>query len=206
MRTTSKAVVMIGGGGHARVVATLLRHGDYNVLGLTVPDSGADETHRFGLKILGNDAAIDHLRPGYVGLAMGVGQGYQKTDAGYVKSGLRRKIIDKYKKLGFYFPPLVHPSAIIEKDVVIGEGAQIMAGVVLQPGVTIGDFCVVNTGSTIDHDCTLGDHGFIAPGVTMCGSVTTGENVFIGASAVVPEGRAIPQDAFLPAGKVYGKR
>ena len=82
---------------------------------------------------------------------------------------------------------IIHPSAIISKDVFIDEGTVIMAGVVIQPGSTIGRHCIINTGACIDHDCIIEDFVHVAPKAALAGGVMIGEGSLIGiGSSIVP--------------------
>ena len=56
---------------------------------------------------------------------------------------------------GYTFTTIVHPSAVLEGDVNIEEGAQILAGVVIQPGTSIGKDTIINSGVILDHDCNI---------------------------------------------------
>lgn len=100
---------------------------------------------------------------------------------------------------------LVHPSAIVSRDVYFGDGTVVMAGTVIQPGVKIGIHSIVNTGACIDHDCELGNFTHISPNVTLCGSVYVGEGTHIGAGACVIPGITIGKWVTIGAGAVVIK-
>lgn len=77
------------------------------------------------------------------------------------------------------------PSAIIGDDVVIGDGAQIMPGVVIQTRARLGRQVILNTRASIDHDCVIGDGVEIAPGAVLCGRVEVGRHSWICTGATV---------------------
>jgi len=82
---------------------------------------------------------------------------------------------------------VIHPSAIISQDVLIGEGCVIMAGAIIQPGTKIGKHCIINTGACVDHDCIIGDFVHVAPNCSLAGGVSVGEGAFIGiGSSIIP--------------------
>lgn len=98
---------------------------------------------------------------------------------------IRRQISDRFSKANWQ--TIIHPSAIISKDVIIGEGSVIMAGAIIQPGTIIGKHCIINTGACIDHDCIIGDFVHIAPNCSLAGGVAVGEGTFIGiGSSIIP--------------------
>lgn len=114
----------------------------------------------------------------------------------------RRQLFERFKSKGYQFANVVHPSAIIATDVVLSEGAQIMAGAVIQTGCHIGMNAVINTGSILDHDCHIGDHAHIAPGVTLSGGVRVGENTHVGTGATVIQGIKLGRSSLVAAGAV----
>ncbi len=117
----------------------------------------------------------------------------------------RLALHDKLAQLGLQPVTLVHPSAVIASDAEIGEGSQIMAGVVVGPEARIGKQCIVNTNASIDHDNVLEDGAEISPGATLCGMVTVGSCAWIAAGATVLPLVQIGADATVGAGAVVNK-
>jgi len=83
------------------------------------------------------------------------------------------------------FGTVIHPSAVVDRLVSVGEGSQILHGAIINRRTKLGKHCIVNTKASIDHDCTIEDFVHIAPGATLCGGVTIGEGTLIGAGATV---------------------
>ena len=196
-------VLIVGAGGHAKVLPDLLRVAGRPVYGLSDADPAAAELKLPGETIIGDDAAAMALPVDSVAIAVGVGA----TRAG----DSREKLYEIFAARGFAMVTVIHPSATIANGVEISDGAQIMAGAVIQPDTVIGANVVVNTGATVDYDCRIGDHAFIAPGVTLCGGVLVGAGAHVGAGATVLEYRSVGDnatvgggalvDADVPAGK-----
>jgi sugar O-acyltransferase (sialic acid O-acetyltransferase NeuD family) len=98
---------------------------------------------------------------------------------------IRKQISDRFSKANWQ--TIIHPSAIISKDVIIGEGSVIMAGAIIQPGTIIGKHCIINTGACIDHDCIIADFVHIGPNSSLAGGVSVREGTFIGiGSSIIP--------------------
>ncbi len=188
----SQPVIVLGGGGHGRVLIEALELLKLNILGIA--DREPEKLTAIKHKVLGSDEAILKYAPDSVHLVNGLGSIGDTT--------ARRQVFEYFHQKGYSFLKVVHPSAIVAKDVRIGEGAQIMAGAVVQTGSQIGMNAVINTRASIDHDCLIGDHVFVAPGVTLSGSVTVGLRSHIGTGAVVIQGMRIGPDTLVKAGDV----
>jgi sugar O-acyltransferase (sialic acid O-acetyltransferase NeuD family) len=186
----SRSVIVLGGGGHARVVIDALLAGGRQVLGIVDPKS--DLTLPAGVRRLGAD--LSGLRPAEAELALGIGS----VDVG--EKNPRPRLFLEGNAAGFTFVVLRHPSAVVAGDVVLGEGAQIMAGAIIQTGARIGRNVIVNTRASVDHDCRIGDHVHIAPGVILSGGVEIGAGAHLGTGAIVVQGIVIGAEAMIGAG------
>lgn len=193
MTDKNRSVIIIGGGGHAKVVADVLQLQGYAVLGYTDLDSEKGCLPPT-IPFLGDDQAIFGHQPASILLANGLGS--VRSTAG------RRKIYEYFVNAGYQFVKLIHPSAIVANDVTIQEGAQIMAGAVIQPGSRIGNNVIVNTKASLDHDCLISDHVHVAPGVTISGGVYVGEGTHIGTGAIIIQGISIRENCLVGAGAV----
>jgi len=188
-----KPLVILGAGGHAKVLLALVQSAGFDVLGVCDPvlaDNGSELWR--GISVLGGDAALDALDPGSIELVNGLGQ--------LVGGAGRRELFQRLKKRGFRFPVLVHPTAWVDSTATLQEGVQIMAGAIIQADVVIGANSIVNTRAGIDHDCWLGENVHVAPGATLCGSVHVNERAFIGSGATVIQGLNVGMEAVVGAG------
>jgi len=186
-------LILLGAGGHAKVLLALAKSAGHAVIGLCDPDLAArGETHWHGVPVLGGDEALAQIDPAGTGLINGVGQ--------LVGSRLRERIYTRTQEAGFRFPPLIHPAAWIAPDVTLADGVQVMAGCIVQPGCVIGENTILNTRAGIDHDCTVGAHVHIAPGATLCGAVRVDDGAFVAAGAVLVQGLHVGAGAVVGAG------
>lgn len=184
--------IIIGSGGHAKVVIDVLRQMDRTILFATSDNPSASNAQVSGVPIIGDDSCLETYEPDDIDLTLGVGA---------PKLGdLRQKVWAPFAKRGFQQVTLIHPSAVISTDVTLDEGAQIMAGATIQPGCHIGKGAIINTGATVDHDCHIGNFAHVAPGVTLCGSVKVGENSLVGAGVTATPGINIGKNCHISAG------
>lgn len=196
-------LILIGAGGHGRVVLELVRAlGIYDVVGFVDPEPAASTI--LGVPVLGGDDVLPGLR------AQGV------TDA-FVAMGsnrLRQRIGGKLEALGYNQPSLVHPSAFLSPTARLGAGVLVMARAVLGTEALLGRWAILNTGAVADHDNQLHEACHVAPGCALAGTVQVGArsligvgssvrpNITIGADVVVGAGSAVVAD--VPAGARIG--
>ena len=196
------SLIVLCAGGHARVVIEALRSRGARPTAVTDRDSSRVGTFLGGIPIIGSDQDILEMQSDSVELANGLGNRASRSIPGL--SG-RRELFGRFAALGYAFPVISHVSAVIASDVSPGEGAQIMAGAIIQPGALIGRNVLVNTRAVIEHDCHIGDHSHIAPGAVLCGGVSVGEGTHVGAGAVVLVGISLGVGSVVAAGAVVAK-
>lgn len=184
------SVILLGAGGHAKVLIDMLRINSLDLLGIIAPEPIEIGSAPY----LGDDRKVLSYAPHSVQLVNGLGS------AGSMQR--RREIFESFTGRGYTFATLIHPSAVIASDVRLGPGVQIMAGSVIQTCTIIGANTIVNTRSSVDHDCVIGDHVHISPGVTLCGNVTIHSEVHIGAGSTIIQGRTVQQKSVVGAGSV----
>ena len=196
------SLVVLCAGGHARVVIEALRSRGARPTAVTDRDSSRVGTFLGGIPIIGSDEDILEMQSDSVELANGLGNRASRSSPGL--SG-RRELFGRFAALGYAFPVISHVSAVIASDVSPGEGAQVMAGAIIQPGALIGRNVLVNTRAVVEHDCQIGDHSHIAPGAVLCGGVSVGEGTHVGAGAVVLGGISLGVGSVVAAGAVVAK-
>ena len=171
-----RPVIVLGGGGHARVLLDLLQHLNATIIGVTTAD-GKGTSPLAGIAILGNDDAVARHSPAEVQLVNAVGTA--------TASDFRKRLQEKFAAQGYRFPTLIHPHASISRFATLDEGCQIMAGCVIQAGAQIGRGTIVNTMASVDHDCRIGEFVHIAPGAHLSGCVAVGDCSLIGTGSSV---------------------
>lgn len=200
MKPRKKAsLVLVGAGGHAKVLADLVAaEGKRALAGAVDPNPAGRAARSSGLNILGDDDALPRLlAKGVTQAAVAVGS-IGDTSA---RARLRRRLL----VLGFETPALVHPTAIVSPSATIAPGAQVMAGVIINSGASVGAGAVVNTGAIIEHDCALGEDCFVGPGAALGGDVVVGAGAFVGLGASVRQGAEIGARARVGAGAAVVK-
>jgi len=193
---SDKPVILLGAGGHAKVLLEVLRIQGCNVLGLATPDLEKGSRF-FGLEVLGDDDQLKRYNPSEIDIVNGIGSlPFQQ---------LRWSVSNKIRSWEYHLSKVIHPSAVVSSNVTLDEGVQIMAGSVIQPGCNIGRDTIINTGCTIDHDCEIGENTHIAPGCTLSGGVSVGKSAHIGTGVSIIQNIKIGEGVVVAAGTTLYK-
>jgi UDP-perosamine 4-acetyltransferase len=183
-------VVIIGGGGHAKVVIESLRASGQAVAAIVDADPTPREV--LGVPVIGDDLKLSELR----------GQGLSALFVAIGDNRLRETLGRRARGLGFSLVNAIHPSAIVSPTARLGEGVAVMAGVAINADSQVGDLAIINTGAIVDHDCRLGAACHLGPASALAGGVTLGQRAFLGVGARVIPGVTIGDDAIVGAGGV----
>jgi len=173
MNRVNKELVVLGAGGHSKVVISTLLELGFKIKGILDDDQNKWGNEVFGIPIIG---PLELIRSG----------NFTQAIVAIGDNRIRKEIVERFE--GFCeWVTVVHPFSFVHSSVVIGEGTVVFAGVVIQPDVKIGRHSIINTGVTIDHDCKIGDFVHLAPGVNLAGGVNIEEGAFLGVnSSVIP--------------------
>jgi sugar O-acyltransferase (sialic acid O-acetyltransferase NeuD family) len=185
--------VIIGASGHAKVVIDIIeQQGSFKIVGLI--DSFKEPGARLmGYDVIGREDSIPQLiaTEKITGGIVAIGHNW-------VRHQMAKNIRERAP--GFVFVNAIHPSARIAREVALGHGIAIMAGVSVNPGTRIGDFCFLNTNSSVDHDNTLGEFSCLQPNAATAGNVKIGAFSAISMGASVVPGVTIGSHSVIGAG------
>lgn len=170
--TESPGVMVIGAGGHAKVVVASLLDAGLDIGTIVDEDPAKKGSRILGVCVSGSYAHLSRSPRAPTVIAIG-------------DNRARTELARRFE--GRDWLTLVHPSAYVHPSARLGPGTVVFAGSVVQPGSRIGSHCIVNTGATVDHDCQIGDFSHLGPGSHLAGGVRVGRGVFLGVgSAAVP--------------------
>lgn len=191
-----KKTVCLGGGGHAKVLIEIAHRGrNLEVVAITERDISKHGRSLFGIPIVGEDDRLPELlKKGIRAAIIGVG--------GVQVSPVRRKLFAEAERLGFEMANVIDPNAIVSKEVRLGKGVTIFAGVIVNAGAVLGHNVVLYSGAIVEHDVTLEDHVQISPGAILAGGVRVGEGSFLGAGCCLLQGIHVGRNATVGAGAV----
>ncbi|MFH4965327.1 acetyltransferase [Gaetbulibacter sp. M235] len=191
-------IVVIGASGHAKVVIDILeRENKYNIIGL-IDSYKPKGMSIFQYKILGTENDLPDLIKNF------------NFNAGIIAIGdnwIRKLVHDKITQLvpDFKYISAIHPSAIIGKNVTIGQGTVIMPGVIVNIDSKIGNFCILNTKASLDHDGDIKKFSSLAPNATVGGNVTIGSFSAICLGANIIQDITIGKHSIIGAGALVNR-
>ena len=191
-------IVIIGGGGHTRVLIAMAQAAGVGIRGIITSNTDLLGTRVLGVPVLGLEENVA-LDPAEVTLVNGVGNHASRDGAGIAP---RVGLYQRYRARGFDFLPLISVQAMVQAHAVISHGVQIMPAAVVQPCASLGENVIINTRASIDHDVRIHAHCHIAPGAVLCGGIEVGEASHVGAGAVIIENVRIGRDVVIGAGAV----
>lgn len=186
----SKKLVIIGAGGHGKVAADIASKNGYSEIVFLDDVSTAKEC--LGYPLVGKLNMADQFGDFDFFVAVG-------------NPKLREEIMTELSYKGMKMATLIHPSAVLGKNVSVGEGTIIAAGAVINPDSVIGEGVIINTGATVDHDNIIEDFVHISVGAHLAGAVKIGKSTWVGIGAVVSNNISVCGKCMIGAGAVVVK-
>ena len=203
-----KNVLIFGASGHGSVVLdTLERSPEFSPVGFV--DSFKEKGTKInGYEVLGTEFDLPEIidRLNVFGGIIAIGDNWgrlkmadlpTRVDKYDIQGGIvavgdnwsRKQFTDRILSIypKFTFISVVHPSAIIGKDVSIGQGSVILPGTILNANAIVGEHCILNTKSSLDHDSKMGNYSSLAPGAFTGGNVVIGEGTAVCLGAKIIE-------------------
>ena len=192
------SVIIIGAGGHGRVIADLLNACCCARIKGFIDDSPKSSVID-DLPILGKIAELGRIINSLNGetsaLIVGIGDNSMRN---HIVSQITSVLV----RYNARFLTVKHPSASVSSSVSLGEGTVIIPQAAINTNAVIGNHAIINTSSSVDHDCIIGDFAHISPGVHLAGGVQVGEDAHVGIGACVLPGVQIGKWSVIGAGSV----
>lgn len=194
-----REILFWGATGQAKVLNDLIIGSDLRLVALI--DNCLVNSPIPGIQVLKGVEGLDawlaqrkSLEKLYCAVAVGGGRGSDRI-----------QLMDLLQSRGLELQTLVHRTAFVAHNALIGEGSQILAQAAVCANARIGRGVIINTAASVDHDGEIGDGVHLGPGARLAGEVTVGRRVFIGTGAVVLPRINIGEDAVIGAGAVVTK-
>lgn len=184
-----KNVIVIGAGGHGKVVAEIVKESGDCLVGFL--DSIRNSGEYMGVPILGYDYEFEKFKDNYFIVAIG-------------NQYIRRKIVKRMIDVDWY--TAISPRAYISSAIKdIGVGTVVAPNAVINPGAMVGKHCIINTGCVVEHDNVIHSYAHISVGALLGGKVMVGENTWVGIGAAIKDHVSITSDCMIGVGSVVVK-
>lgn len=192
--SVDRPLVLIGGGGHALVVAEAARLAGYQIVGFL--DDQADAPLSEGKGKAARLGGMDALeRIGERGWILAVGH-----------LGFRAKVLHQLEQLEMHAAAtVIHPEATISPTASIGAGVYVGPRAVVHSRAAVHGHAIINTGAIVEHECVIEPNVHIAPGAVLAGRVRVGEGSLVGLNATVLPMLSIGVQCVVGAGSVVVK-
>ncbi|PSU14363.1 shikimate dehydrogenase [Photobacterium gaetbulicola] len=185
--TQKKQLIIIGAGGFAKSIVDSLDHQSYNLVGFI-------DTFKQGQHI-GFDIIANHLddlaSPQDYVYFIGVGDPI-----------VRHQFYMQLQESGLEQINIIDPTAMLAKDVKLGNGIYIGKMCIINSGTRLADGVVVNTRSLIEHGNNIQCCSNITTNVVLNGDVTVGSRTFVGSCTVVNGQITIGANSIIGSGSV----
>jgi len=191
-------ILVVGASGHAKVIIDIIeRQNEYKIVGLIDSFKEIGETI-YDYQVLGTEKDLPQLIETH-----NIHGGIIAIGDNWTRMNIYNDIAAHTKN--FNFIKAIHPNAVIGKNVSIGSGTVIMAGVVINSDAKIGKQCIINTKSSVGHDAVLKNFSSVAPGVSIGGDVKIGKCSAISLGANIIERVKIGKHTVIGAGALVNK-
>lgn len=187
----TKEIMILGAGGHAKVVIDILSAQNKKIKGLLDDDESLLGDKVMGEEIINTIGDLNEYSE----------QEYQ-TIISIGSPSLRSDIYREVKAMEYEFSRAIHPGASISEFSSIEEGAVVNTGVSIHPDVEIKHNVILGMNATVSHDTVVEPHCHISPGVSITGNSYIGEGADLGTGCVILPGCSVGDNAVIGAGAV----
>lgn len=185
-------ILVLGAGGHAKVVADLARVLGLEVVGFLEESTERDGQPFFGSRVIDWDRYLGGPAPWAAArVALAVGDNLARARLHGLLAGRGREVAT-----------LVHPSSVVSRSAELGAGTVVFATAVVNAEARVGPGAIINTGAIVEHDAVIGDFAHLSPNATLGGGARLGARAHVGLGAVVLPRVEIGDDARVGAGAV----
>lgn len=170
----STRLLIVGAGGHAKVVAETAQLAGFEVVGFLDRSAETHDQSVLGLPVLGDERLLGSSEYAECAVVVAVGD-----------NAAREAAVARLTAQGVEFALVVHPAATVSESARLGAGTVVFAGAVVNSSAAIGAHCIINTLACIEHDTVLGDFAHVSPGANLGGGCRAGRLAHIGIGASV---------------------
>ena len=187
--------VIIGAGTYGEVYLAYLQEAGVEIVGFLDDDPKLVGTNVRGVPVLGGVGLMKTIRQSH---------GVEAVYCPLGNNKLRVKFLENARALGFKTPNYIHPSVKIAPKVSIAnEGVYILQGTELMPFVILEKDVMISTGANIVHHSYLSQGTFVSNGVNLGANVHSEKFAYCGMGCTIMTGvHTLGEDCLIGAGAV----
>lgn len=188
MKGMLKKVVIVGEGGHSKVIRDIiLAQQEYEVIAVLDDKYQCLKKERIYYGPISSIEVL--LEKEFFQLVIAIGD-----------NEIRKRIVEEIQLDDSFYGTFIYPTAVISESAQIGYGTVVMPNAVINADARIGNHVIVNTAAVIEHDNVISNFVHVSPKAALTGTVTVKEGTHIGAGAVVIPGMTIGEWSIIGAG------
>lgn len=130
-----KKILIIGAGGHGRVVKEVAEACGYKKVDF-LDDNSSDA--------IGKIQELNLYLNEYENAIVGIGNNL-----------FRNEMLDRLKKAGYQIPVLIHPTAYVSPSAIVSEGTVIEPLAIVNANSQVCKGCIISVGAIVDHNVVL---------------------------------------------------
>jgi UDP-perosamine 4-acetyltransferase len=190
-------IIIIGGGGHAKVlISDLIKLDKFEIIGYTdLNNKGLIQ----GVEYLGTDKVLPEIKRKHKNCGAVIGVGNISV------SNIRSKIYKNLKELNFDLPVIISIDALVNEEVSIGEGTVVLQGAIINVSSVIGKCVIINTGAIVEHDSRVDDFVHLTAGSIIGAGAEIGENTIMGIGSMVIPFKKVCKNCLIGAGTIVAR-
>ena len=160
-----RSLLIIGAGGHGKVVAEVARDCGYEEIAFL--DDNSDEA-------IGKISEMHKFTSLYKEAFVAIGN-----------NKVRGEILTQLKTAGYEIPVLIHPSAYISRTAKIQRGTVVEPKAIVNTHADVSEGCIISVGAIVDHDTKLEECVHVNAGAIVKAGATIEAYVKLEAGEVV---------------------
>jgi len=186
-------ILIIGGGDGAMLVKDILnRDKNKAVIGILDDRPKLWGKEILGVQVYGPLKMVDQLKDMFDALIISF---TRDTES-------RRKIFVEYKNKGYKFINIIHPQALVENNVELGEGNLIYAFARIGPFSKVGDNNLISAFTNIEHHNKIGSHNHFGPHCSTSGEVRIEDGCKFGTGIFIQDSITIGKNVWVASGSI----
>lgn len=208
--TGADGLVLVGGGGHALVVAEAAAMSGRPIRGFLDDDAEAALASVEGILPAAGAPPLEVSRLGPLSAVRSLDElGRCELIVAIGDLRARRALIDAIGESGIArgvkIATIIHPRAIVSPSANIEPGVFVGPGAIVHARARIGAHAIINSGAIVEHECVIGENTHVAPGAVMGGRVRIQSDVLVGIGSRVLPNLEIGRGSTIGAGAVVAR-